>query len=486
MLSVLRKVTAMQASTHPNDGPADLSDMPIFVDLDGALLRGDLAQEHLVKRLFHSRDLMQSSDPDRDMTPVETLPYNGEVLTYLRGEKANGRPIILTSKSNRQIAGRISQHLGLFDGVIAAEQGQALTAQAKLDAVTDAAGGQDFEYIGSDRTDLTIWQAATVVGFVNISGRGIAASKTVSVNLNSSPPLWRGLLKAARPHHWAKNALVFLPLFFSHSYAVPGLAGLSWIAFALFCLFASSIYILNDLTDIDADRAHPNKKNRPFAAGNVRPLQGLVFALSLLTLSFLASALAFGVAMTFVFGLYVALTCTYSLWLKKYAVADVVTLTCLYTMRVFAGGVAIGFLPSVWLLNFSLFFFLSLALMKRYIELVRVRDLGQKKSRGYRVSDLEAILPMGLVAGGLAVMTLTVYLNSDFVAASYAAPRLLWGVAPMVLFWIYRSWLKAQRGLIGHDPVVFALSDRVSLVTIGLSCVLVVVSKYLPAGGLLQ
>ncbi|WP_204112503.1 UbiA family prenyltransferase [Shimia biformata] len=473
--------------------------MPVFVDLDGTLVRTDIAQEQLLHALTNGaclaklpaslakgRAQLKSDLADwHDLCPAD-LPYNDDVLSYLVAEREKGRPIILATAADRKVANAIADHLGLFDGVLASDPSRNLKGAAKLDAIRTMTGGGPFEYLGDSKADLPIWEKAARVGLVDAPAKAHGAFGDISVDLTTRPATWRGILRAMRPHQWAKNALVFLPLLFSHVYDEPGTLGRAWIAFVLFCAIASSIYILNDLSDIEADRAHPRKRTRPFAAGTLRPAEGALAAVVLLALSLWASMVTLGAGMTVVFAIYVVTTILYSVWLKNYAVIDVVALTFLYTLRVFAGGVAIGHLPSVWLLNFSLFFFLSLALMKRHIELLRIKEIGKQRARGYTVDDLEATLPMGVASGSLAVLTLTLYLNSDFVSSAYAAPRLLWGMAPMVMYWIFRAWMKARRGEIGHDPVVFALRDRVSVVTIGLCCALVIAAKYIPLEGLGQ
>jgi 4-hydroxybenzoate polyprenyltransferase len=209
------------------------------------------------------------------------------------------------------------------------------------------------------------------------------------------------------------------------------------------------------------------------------PVQGALTAIGLAAFAFFISMSLLSVAMSLIFLLYIVITTLYSVWLKHYSTIDVITLTCLYTLRIVAGGVAISAVLSPWLLNFSLFFFLSLALMKRYIELVRVQKAGKEKSRGYYVTDLQAVLPMGIANGGLAVLTLTLYLNSEYVAQTYASPTLLWLVAPLTLFWVYRAWIWALRDKIDDDPVVFALRDKISRLTLFLTCALVISAKFI-------
>ncbi|MEQ9695207.1 UbiA family prenyltransferase [Shimia sp. SDUM112013] len=477
------------------------TDIPIFVDLDGTLVKTDLAQEQLAGLVFrpaHLGGLIRTGGEGRShlkryvaenaRLDVALLPYNDEVLDYLTAEKAAGRRIILATAADSKVAEAVAGYLEIFDDIIASTPGNNLKGAAKLAEIEASAEGP-FEYLGDSPADLPIWQAADRVGFVN-AAHGLRTQvpneKTISLAVDNKPPVWKSLLKAMRPHQWVKNALIFLPLFFSHSYGDPELLVRALLTFVAFSLLASSVYLFNDIQDLGADRRHASKKFRPFAAGTLSPVKGLMAAGGLMVFALGLSALTLGAPITLLLLIYLAITFLYSGWLKHFSTIDVITLTCLYTMRIFVGGVAIGALPSPWLLNFSLFFFLSLALMKRYVELDGVRAAGKDRSRGYQVGDLPAVMAGGISTGGLSVLTLTLYLNSDFVAQTYQTPMLLWLVAPLILFWIQRAWVWALRGWIHSDPVVFALRDRISRVTLGLTCLLVVAAKYLDLGAWFQ
>ncbi len=473
--------------------PTDIH-IPLFVDLDGTLIRTDVAQELLVKSIgtpsqivatvtaaMSGRASLKHYLASANAFDATTLPYNQQVMDYLIAEKAKGRKVILATAADIRVATKIADHLGLFDQVIASDQHRNLKGTEKLAAIRAISKGP-FEYLGDARADLPIWQEAAVVGFVNPANATRAAvdkNSHVSLDIMDNPPLARSVLKAMRPHQWTKNCLIFLPLFFSHGYTDSASVLNAVIAFGIFCLFASSIYIINDLLDIEADRQHAKKRHRPFASGRMLPIQGVIASIGLAALAFIASLSLLSVAMSLIFLLYIVITTLYSMWLKHYSTIDVITLTCLYTLRIVAGGVAISVTLSPWLLNFSLFFFLSLALMKRYIELVRIQKTGKEKSRGYYISDMQAVLPMGIANGGLAVLTLTLYLNSDYVAQTYASPTLLWLIAPLTLFWVYRAWIWALRDKIDDDPVVFALRDKISRLTLFITCTLVISAKFI-------
>lgn len=473
--------------------------IPLYVDLDGTLVKTDVAQELLCQvaaKPIHWIGLLQSSKLGRsgvkafisekaDFDPA-SLPYRDEVLDYVKNEKSRGRKVFLATATDVRIAQKVFDYIGVFDGVIASEEGANLKGKKKLEAIQNSSS--DFEYLGDSKSDIPIWNAASISGFVNApvsATKSLSNNHDLSIQVNDAVPLAKSLFRAMRPHQWAKNALILLPLFFSHQYDQTDLLVRAGLATLIFCLCASAVYIVNDLLDIEADRKHITKKHRPFASGDLRPASGVGFAFLLLLTSFAISSLTFGFALTFLFLLYLLSTSLYSGWLKHKPIFDVVVLTCLYTLRIFIGGVAIGAALSPWLLNFSLFFFASLAFMKRFIEMRKVKAEGKEMARGYLVSDLEAILPMGIATGALSVLTLTLYLNSAFVAETYGAVQILWLIAPLIMFWIFRAWLKALRDEIDDDPVVFALRDRVSLITLVATICVVLISRFSTLEGLM-
>lgn len=480
--------------------------IPLFVDMDGTLVKTDIAQELLlqsckkladVKRLaslcFSGRSHIKRFLAENNEFSAALLPYNDEVLDYLREEKAKGRKLILATASDQLIADKVAEHLGFFDEVMASSPGDNLKGKRKLEAIVKASPDGVFEYLGDSTADYPIWQAAERSGFVNPPKAPEQIEKTpskISLNVNNQAPLFKSLLKAMRIHQWAKNALVFVPLIFSHSYTDSHLVLLALATFFLFSFSASGIYIINDLLDIESDRAHAKKRKRPFAAGTLLPTKGVVASLFLVGLPVLVSCLFLSYKVTLVLLAYIALTNLYSFYLKNFSTIDVITLTCLYTIRIVGGGVAIAATLSPWLLNFSLFFFLSLAYMKRYIELTNAQKNGLSKNeklhgRNYDAGETDIIMTTGIVNGGLAVLTLSMYLNSEFVLDSYASPQILWLVCPLFMFWIYRAWMWAKREKIDDDPVVFALKDRISLVTVLITGLLVVASKFIHMDALL-
>ncbi|MEO6436144.1 MAG: UbiA family prenyltransferase [Tepidisphaeraceae bacterium] len=274
----------------------------------------------------------------------------------------------------------------------------------------------------------------------------------------------RTLAESLRVHQWAKNALVAVPLLMAHRFRDASAWSAVAVAIACFCLIASGTYLFNDLLDLEADRAHPSKRNRPIASGRVPPRRAVLIASACYALGFLLAALLLPGMFTFCLVGYVALNALYSLVLKRKLMLDVLCLASLYTLRLLAGGVATGVELSFWLLAFSMFLFLNLAFVKRYAELTMSQAAGGSGSfgRGYVVGDLDLIRTLGPTSGYLAVLVFALYLNSPDVLKLYPRPVLLWGICPVLLYWVSRLWFVAARNGMHHDPVVFALTDKIS------------------------
>jgi 4-hydroxybenzoate polyprenyltransferase len=352
-----------------------------------------------------------------------------------------------------------------------------------LDDYCQRHGFHEFSYAGDSATDLEAWshaaEAVLVAPSAAIEQRARAGSRSTTVLAKDGQgSSWQLLARAMRPHHRVKNLLIFTPVMFHHSFSDVRLWSLSGLAFALFCLATSAVYLLNDLLDIGSDRRHPVKRHRPFASGKLRVEQGLVLAAVLLTT-------AFGVALATLPGdfalsllAYIVLNALYSTWLKRKVMIDILVLASFYCLRIIAGGAATGIVPSEWLLALSMFLFLSLAFLKRHGELLRLREAGHARTdnRGYRVHDLEMLETMGATSGYLAVLVLALYINSKQVIGLYSHPRVLWLICPLLLYWVSRAWIWARRGAIAEDPLMFALKDRVSWMVLVLVVLLAVLS----------
>lgn len=459
------------------------SDTPLVVDLDGTLIKTDSLHESLV-RLFsrepiqalrtllvlsQGRAAFKAAIADRILPDPSTAPVDAAVLTKIEQAREEGRKVYLATAADRRCAEAFANKIGTFDGVFASEGGVNLKGQAKADRLVAAFGAHGFDYIGNDAADLPVWSKAARAISVRASER--TRRRLANINSNndhipSAAPNWRTWMKQIRVHQYAKNTLVFVPLFTAHQFAPRPLLQATLAALA-FCLCASSAYILNDLVDLEADRGFASKRDRPLASGAIPLTQGVAAMIVLLAAS-LAIALSVSFYFLGVLLVYLALTVSYSFWLKRKMLVDVIALAMLYTMRVVGGTVAIDVEFSEWLLAFSMFIFMALALIKRYVELaVRLdANLPDPPNRNYKVGDLGVIMAIAAAAGFNAVIVFALYISSERVHELYSRPLLLWLVCPVLMYWISRALLMAHRRFIHDDPVIFALTDKVSRLTI--------------------
>lgn len=466
-----------------NETPRFATDAVLCVDLDGTLSRTDTLIEillMLVKQkplavlllpfwLMRGRAAFKAAIARAVRFDPEALAYNEELVDWLRTEKAAGRRIVLATAADERIARSIAEHLGIFDDVIASEGTANRKGKAKAEALREAYGA--FVYVANSDVDVPVWEAAEEAVLVAGSpASGKRLTKRVAFarvfGPSSERPAWRLWARQLRVHQWAKNALIFVPLILAHQVANPEKLTLAVMAFLAFSLCASSVYVLNDLLDLGSDRRHATKKNRPFAAGAL-PLETGFVAIPILLLPAFAIALAIDIGFAAVLAGYCGLTLAYSLELKRQAVVDVFMLAGLYTIRLFAGGVVAGVHLSPWLLAFSIFLFLSLAIVKRVGELQglppdSVRAL---HGRGYGRDDLPILTALGVAAGYASVVIFALYINSPVARTLYPSHAYLWLFIPLILFWISRVWLLTWRGEMHDDPIVFALKDRVSQLT---------------------
>jgi len=453
----------------------------LAVDLDGTLLRTDTLFESLcvllrerpralggaARALLKGRAGFKASVADRVLPDVAALPLNEPLLDWLRAERRAGRRLVLVTAADRRIAEAVAARVGLFEEVLASDGGRNLKAAAKAAILVDRFGQGGFDYAGDARADLPVWRAARraiVVGGPRLerAARRVAEVERVFPPATGRLPV---VLRALRPHQWVKNVLIFLPLLAAHLVADGPSLLAAGLAFVVFGLTASAVYLLNDLLDLPADRRHPQKRRRPFASGDLPLAWGLVLAPLLLIAAAALSLSGLPPLFTVILGIYVLMTTAYSFQLKRLPILDVMTLAALYTVRVLAGAAAVMILPSFWLLAFSMFLFLSLALVKRYTELQGLLERGEltASGRGWHVADLPLVQNLGTSAGLASVLVLALYIDSEPARRLYATPEALWFLCPLLLYWISRLWFKAHRGQVHDDPVVFALRDRVSL-----------------------
>ncbi len=399
-----------------------------------------------------------------------TLPYRPAVLEYLRAEKAKGRRLVLATASHQRVAETIAAHLGIFDTVLASDRETNLRGAVKLAAVQRDAKGAAFEYLGNDSHDIPIWQCADIATLVGSDRRAAAAAERFEGEVRRIETRRAGAgpaLAALRSYQWVKNALLWVPLVLAHEFANTGKFVSVLIAFVSFCAIASATYMLNDLLDIESDRQHERKRKRPFAQGTLPIATGMIIIAALLAAGFGLCLATLPLVSTGMLAVYAVLTVSYSLYLKQELFIDVLVLAGLFTHRVLSGAVAAEVSVSPWLLAFCLFFFLSLALLKRYAELLATEDMGRESNsrRAYAVTDISLVENMGLAAGYMAVLVLCLFVSSDDVSKLYPNPQVLWLVMPPFLYWISRMWFLARRRVLLDDPVLFATTDRLSWVT---------------------
>ena len=463
--------------------PAQTSGLPLCVDLDGTLIFTDLTFESLLSSLkrapwlllliplwllkgkSHLKDqLARRSTPD-----VSVLPYNQAVVALVREAKKAGRQTVLVTGSHEQLATPVAAYLAIFDVVLATEADNNLIGANKARQLDEMFGQGRYEYVANAQVDITIWRNAAAAITVNASKRVVQEVAAMGKPHNDLPKPGTGLriwLRAVRIQQWLKNLLLFIPIVTAHEMLNWEALAATALAFVCFGACASATYIINDLLDLDADRHHHKKRNRPFAAGAIDLKAGLTAVVVLLSTGL---GLSWVLPTNFQLALvaYLAITLLYSLRLKRVASLDVIVLAGLYTLRIIAGAFAASINLSFWLLAFSMFIFLSLAIVKRVAELVEIRKeeqakgkvLGTLHGRDYATDDSVVLQSLGAASGYLSVLVLALYIHSPEVTELYRTPELLWLIAPLMLLWVTRLWVVTARGYMDEDPIFFAVTD---------------------------
>lgn len=461
-----------------------IDNLPLVVDLDGTLVRSDLLVETIFAhlgadplRVFAATGLlMRGKAAFKAGIAAETtvdaalLPYDERVLGLIAAARAQGRKIFVASGGNERPVAAVAAHIGA-DGWFASDATVNLSGAAKARRLVEVFGEKGFDYVGNDRADLAVWAVARRGWAVEPRSsvrRALASGGADVAVIEPSAGGTRDWIRLARVHQWVKNVLVFVPMVTSHHFAAASVVT-SILAFLAFSLVASAIYVLNDLVDLEADRRHPSKRFRPLATGRVSILTAPLVAAVACVVAF---AVAFAASPRFAAVLlgYLVLSTAYTFFLKRKMLVDIVTLAGLYTLRVVGGAAAIAVPVSEWLFGFSLFFFTSLALIKRYVELAARADadLPNPTDRDYLKSDLGIVAALAASAGFNAVTVFALYVSSDAVRPLYAHPKVLWLICPILMYWIGRALMMANRRLMDDDPILFALKDRNSLIAVAL------------------
>lgn len=471
--------------TDPLSGSSNVSPHPLVVDLDGTLCRTDTLWETLFAAwrnrwwlpliapfwLVAGRTRLKSRLAEFALPTISSLPWNESVIDAIKAARASGRKCVLATAANERIANACATDLGLFDEVLASSDSVNLKGKAKADQLVAKFGVGGFDYIGDSRADLPVWaNAARKYSVSTVVPSG--GERLGMAHKESSLHSWIRLL---RVRHWIKNVLVFVAPIAAHSWANATGWQAALLTFFAFCAVCSGVYVLNDLFDLASDRTHPSKRNRPLAAGVLS--LATAFAVSvLLLIGGVAIAWMTGPLVAAVILTYVAVNALYTVQLKRVPVFDVFCLAGLYTLRIVAGAAAVMVPLSTWLVAFSVFAFLSLALLKRAADIARLDVDEMLPGRGYSGRDVAFVNGFGVSAAIAACLVLSLYIASDQVASMYAEPLWLWGLALVVLLWLARMWRMAMNGTMDDDPVLFATRDGVSWGCAGVSVVCVLLA----------
>lgn len=458
------------------------TDIPLCTDLDGTLITTDLLFESLLLLgkqqpwalllvpfwFLLGRAALKRRIAERIYFDPSTLPYNEAVLDYLQKQKREGRTIVLATASDQILADALARHLGIFDIVLGSDGKRNLKGSKKSELLEQHFGRGAFDYIGDSAADIHIWRssanAIVVARNDSFPKKAAKAGNVIKILARVRTSRTKALLKALRLHHWSKNILLFLPLMLAHQIKDPVRLKEAVIAFFCFGFAASAIYVLNDLLDLQSDRKHPWKSRRPFASSALSIPFGVCLFGVLATGSLIASWFFLTWFFTIILACYLLLSIVYSTSMKSVLLVDVMLLTSFYGLRILAGGIAVHVKFSYWLIAFAMFFFFSLAMAKRYSELVHAADLIESgnSGRAYVPEDRIAVSSFGIASGYISILVIAFYINSHEVTSLYQRPEVLWLICPLVLYWVSRIWLLAHRELLADDPVVIAMRDKVS------------------------
>jgi 4-hydroxybenzoate polyprenyltransferase len=466
---------------------------PLCVDMDGSLIKTDALLEGIAIAFQHWRflkDLLwlakgkaqfKAKLAEEIKLNPELLPYNESVLSYLKEQKSLGRYLVLATASDEKIARSVSQHLALFDEVIASDGKRNLRGVIKANALINRFGVRGFSYLGNDKADLEVWKNAKTGILVNTTkSLSTQAENLVEIEARLSQPINKkeAIVQELRPHHWLKNLLVFVPIILANAFSDFEAWIQTSIVFLALCSTASGIYVINDIFDLEADRQHSNKRHRPIACGSITIKEAFILVPSMLFIGFILSYITstFLLVLTYAF-----IGVIYSVYFKKKPLVDIFTLAGFYTIRLFIGGVASGHLVSLWLLAFSVFLFLSLAIIKRLSELrkLSIKSNSNILRRGYYAEDVYILQAMGVASSFVSTVVLALYVQSDVAASQYARPDILWALVPAMLFWQCRMWLSVSRGNMHDDPVVYAAKDKVTWAVV-LALLLIILAANIP------
>ncbi len=451
----------------------------LAVDLDHTLIRTDLLEEslfiYLKKKpwgIFELVSLRLKGRPDFNnfladaiKIKVDCLPYSIKVLEQVAKAREAGQTVVLASASPLRFAQAVAEHLDIFDAVIASKD-SILKGKVKIEALRSQFPNAEIHYIGDSADDIPIWKDCGKAMMVNPSRRtrkSIEKAKIPIEMIDDSRRInLKVLRRACRYHQWAKNFLIFLPLFLSHAYQ-SDLWKIAILAFVAFSATASSIYILNDLFDLESDRKHAKKRQRPFASGALSLSQGvLLYGITASIAVTLAAVI--GPEFFICLLIYFLANLAYTLRLKRVHSLDIIMLAGMYTIRIIAGSITTGIEVSPWLLAFSTFLFFGLAALKRFVEVSGLPPNQRASGRGYFAEDRIPLAVLGGASSLMACLVLALYFNSPAVNQMYEKPEILWLILPIHMYWVSSIWILASRGKIDDDPVLFTIKSRATYI----------------------
>lgn len=458
--------------------------IPLCVDLDYTVLATDILTEQIIRfvqknplniliifwfLLFGKHHLKKKLNEKVEIAPNE-LPYRRETLDFLNAEREKGRKLILITASLHQIGEKVNKYLGIFDEVYGTKNNTNLRGKNKAKFLIETFGEKGFDYLGDSRYDIPIWKKANKSYIVSNAPsliKKVSRFNNFGKIIQVPKITLLSIIKQLRIHQWVKNLLVFLPMVMAHSFNQEK-SMLGFIAFFAFCSISSAVYVLNDIFDLPFDRIHPNKKKRPLACGSITINQAIILFVFMLSLGLLLSSSLSSIFLLIAIS-YILLNLLYSFYFKSIYILDIFLLTFFYSIRIYAGGIATHIQVSKWLLAFSVFFFLSLASLKRYAEIVNLSDSPSKEQLGrpYTLSNSILTLLIGVVSAFAAVLVFILYINSDVVVMFYQNPKFLWLLAFGLLYWLLFLWDIANKGKMHYDLIIEALTNKVSLGIIG-------------------
>ncbi|GAB1370577.1 UbiA family prenyltransferase [Candidatus Kapaibacterium sp.] len=460
------------------------SSIPLCVDLDGTLTKSDLLFEsiiYLLKKnlffifiipfwLFKGKYFTKFKLLEYVIINVKSLPFNQEILNYIMLEKSKGRKIVLVTATAKPLADLVAEYLKIFDDVISSCSNINLLGIEKAEMLNKIFGAKQFDYIGDSVKDVPVWFSARKSYLVDINNKLFSKLKsqvTFDKVFNSEQNSWSVFISQIRIHQWTKNLIIFIPMILAHTLELDGIYQTIFGFFAL-CMVASTIYLINDLADIESDRNHSSKKNRPIASGKLKISSAFKLIPILIVFGFGLAFFTSSIDFMFLLGIYFLTSLAYSFYLKKLYLIDIIILSFLYTLRLLAGGVISETTISPWLFSFSLFIFLSLGALKRYTELKGLdpKKINKTRGRDYFIEDIPLILTLGISSGIMSTLILALYINNPAVVELYIKPELLFLIIPVLFHWILRLWFIAHRGNMNDDPIIFAIKDKSSYISL--------------------